>query len=297
MQYSARLSVILILLFVDSATAQVFNCPPGSVNVGSGYQIMCQCPDGSFLGAGGCRSQAPPQPQGIRCGSGYCPFGTTCSRYGNFCLQQDQVDCGTYTCSFGNKCASGNRCFPLNAKECGAGYCVGGLICSRNQKCIDPTAAQNSPIGEFGTLLSDLGLRVSTGIPNLNTTQSVSDSIKSRGDPPMSWMAIQAQQQMLGQGPGPGMSPGNGLSAPANFNPFTNSYSIPNSNNAAPNFQAPPVQPQLQAAVQATKPVVDNLHDIGSIPVPPAPSQQNNSPSTWQNPDPYNTHCTGAFTC
>jgi hypothetical protein len=51
---------IASLLFATSAAHAQF-CPPGSRQVSNGGGIMCQCPDGSFAGVGGCRS-APIQP-------------------------------------------------------------------------------------------------------------------------------------------------------------------------------------------------------------------------------------------
>jgi hypothetical protein len=175
------------------------------------------------------------------------------------------------------------------------------MICTHQNSCINPQQSANGPTGMLGTLLSDLGFFPSvTHISNLENSLSVSQSIKSQPNAPVPWSVIQAQQSAFGGGPSAGAAPGNGRGTPAGFNPFTNSYSIPASitnNNAALNFAPPVTQPTLQGAIQATKPVNDNLNDVESMKMQPAPSQQNNPGGAWQNPNPYNTHCTGAFNC
>jgi len=286
-------------IWCGAANAQ-FQCPPGSVNVSSGYVTMCQCPDGSAAGISGCRSQytVPAQPQGLRCGNGYCPYGTTCSRNGNFCLSQGQVDCGTYTCGNGNKCGSGNRCFPIDVNECGPGYCQPGLMCTSNKQCVDPEKTSNGPSGALGTLLAVFNLYADvTQFQRLLPSTSLSQSVKSQpAITGVSWSAIQSSAGTPGAA---GLSPGSSAQAAASFNPFTNTYSIPSSasaNNAAPSFAQPATQPGLQATIQATKPVSDNLKDVQTMPMQSAPSQQNSN-TTWQSPDPFNTHCTGAIKC
>lgn len=294
--------VVIFALGTWSELAQAqYQCPAGSVNVGNGYQIMCQCPDGSFAGINGCRSQytAPARPQGVPCGNGYCPYGTTCSRNGNFCLSQGQVDCGTYTCGSGNKCASRNRCFPINSNECGNGYCGAGLMCSSNKQCIDPEKTASGPGGAIGTLSAIYGIYAKlTGLQQLLPSTSLSQSVKSQPTVNgVSWSAIQAT---VGTPGGAGLAPASSPQAAASFNPFTNTYSIPASvtgSSAAPSFAQPPVQPGLQAVVQATKPPNDNLSNVGTMQMQPQPPQENNGGTVLQNSNPYDTHCTGAFKC
>jgi hypothetical protein len=293
-------AIALGMVWLCQSAAWAQFCPAGSNQVQSGYQITCVCPNGSLAGPGGCGGySAPPQPQGVRCGNGYCPYGTTCSRNGNFCLDGSKVDCGSYTCSFGNKCASGNRCLPMNTVECGSGYCLVGTVCARNNTCVNVEQTGNGPVGFLETLLAKLNVVADvTSIPKLENSLSISKSVQSNGTPPMPWSEIQAQQQAFGGGPSVGMSPGNGMGTPAGYNAFTNSYSTPASNNnTPPNFIPPPPQPALQAAIQATKPVIDNLKDVQTMQMQPAPSQPNNGNANWPNPDPYNNHCTGAFKC
>jgi hypothetical protein len=159
---------------------------------------------------------------------------------------------------------------------------------------VDVQQTGNGPVGFLGTLLAKLNMLVDhTTIPTAENSLSISKSVQSNPTPPVPWSVIQAQQQAFGGGPSAGTPPGNGLGQSTAFNPFTGTYSIPTSggSSAAPNFLPPPTQPQLQAAIQATKPVTDNLHDIRTMQTQQPPSQQNNS-GTWQNPDPYNTKCT-----
>jgi len=225
-----------------------------------------------------------------------CPFGTMCSRNRNFCLAQGQVDCGTYTCSSGNKCGSGNRCFPIDTNECGAGFCGPGLMCSANQKCVDPAKTANGPGGAIGTLLAVFNIYADvTKFQNLMPSTTLSQSVKSQPALTTSWSAIQSSAGTQGS---PGLAPASSALSAASFNPFTNSYTIPASvGSSGPTFANPPVQPALQAAIQSSRPVSDNLQNIGTMPMQGGPSQQAPANNGWQNPDPYNSHCTGAFKC
>jgi hypothetical protein len=77
--------------------------------------------------------------------------------------------------------------------------------------------------------------------------------------------------------------------APTNYiDPFTN----------GPGW-SPPAKPQAPVATTTVGPngLNRNLSDVGTMQMQPAPSQHNNGNGTWQNSDPYNTHCTGAFKC
>jgi hypothetical protein len=129
-------ALLIALAAGSGAQAQMFECPPGTTQVAGGGGIMCQCPDGSFSGLyTGCRGsyQQPVQPQiGDYCSDGVtCPVGTRCSWMPGRCVPSGQVDCGTYSCSPGNKCSSGG-CISQEASDCGNGsHCDAGL-CSRN---------------------------------------------------------------------------------------------------------------------------------------------------------------------
>jgi hypothetical protein len=93
-----------------------------------------------------------------------------------------------------------------------------------------------------------------------------------------------ALQQMLTSKPLP--------APPTNYqDPFEPAVST---NKSSP---SPPVTstPAASAAPANGTVVNDNLRDVGTMQMQPPPAQQNGE--SWQNPDPYNTHCTGAFKC
>jgi hypothetical protein len=165
---AARVLVLgAMIALPGTSSAQMFQCPAGSVSVSGGGGMMCQCPDGSFASIYGCEQHQQQQqsmcPSGqepcpafnlccyagnycsrygciphnsVECGGWHCVPGQQCSRMHGRCLPVGQVDCGTYHCSPGNKCGSGNSCLPEDAADCGPGrgYCTGGNKCSRDGK-------------------------------------------------------------------------------------------------------------------------------------------------------------------
>jgi hypothetical protein len=155
------LAVLLLMsIWPSGGQAQMFECPPGSVNVSGGGGIMCQCPDGSFASIYGCAAQQQQQPLcpvgtqycgnsnqccnngfycshygctpvgAIECGGHYCNPGQQCSRSGG-CQPAGVVDCGPYYCQPSQRCASGHRaCLSQTDIDCGSYSCSSGNKCS-----------------------------------------------------------------------------------------------------------------------------------------------------------------------
>ena len=292
MRRAAILCVLLPLFFLSApASGQYFTCPAGSMMVQNpnGQGQMCQCADGSFAGMSGCQQQYTAPPPGVPCGGGYCPAGLVCSRAGS-CIPPDVVDCGSFTCSTGMKCGPG-MCLPLNTGACGSGYCQPGQMCTVLHRCVSPRQDAHGGILDFFNILAR---PFTNNIQRAANSISISQSINAQPPVTLPWVPISIQPTSPG---GPVIAPANSPQMAASYNPFTNSYSIPAANsNAAPNFASPPVQPALQTAIQASKPMSDNLNNIGTMQMQPPPSQPN-AGTGWVNPDPYNTHCTGAFSC
>jgi hypothetical protein len=95
-----------------------------------------------------------------------------------------------------------------------------------------------------------------------------------------------ALQEMLSSAPAP--------APPINYSdPF---HAVGSGNNAAAPSAAAAPAPAETATVPNAR-VNDNLNNIGTMPMQPAPSVQGSGGAGWQNPDPYNTHCTGAYKC
>lgn len=135
--------VFLSLLLIGSqpSAAQMFQCPPGSVSVGGGGGMMCQCADGSFASIYGCAPSQQPQqtaprpPVGDHCSNGgTCPVGQRCGIIPGYCIPNGMVDCGHYMCQQGSFCGSGNACLAQGSDDCGGGKSCGpGTKCSRSR--------------------------------------------------------------------------------------------------------------------------------------------------------------------
>lgn len=144
--------------FLGNATAQMFQCPPGSTDVGVGGPpgaYGCRCPDGSMAGIQGCPLATPPSPQApapppsslcpspaqwVSGGGGYmcqCPngqflgVGQTCAPpAGDYCHNGA-------TCPVGFRCSwMPGRCVPLGKVDCGDHYCEPGQQCTKNSGCM-----------------------------------------------------------------------------------------------------------------------------------------------------------------
>jgi hypothetical protein len=182
--FASIIVCLFVVLFPRSSSAQVFQCPAGSVAIsGGGSSIACQCPDGSLASIYGCarqpqrqqqRSQPQVPPGSTKCGSGYCQAGSKCSKNGN-CVASDAVDCGGYTCSAGAKCTR-NGCLPKGASLCGVGFCDPGSSCVKD-KCV---AAQSQKSNIFVRLLSKLGERESSQGLALYGNQPLSSTLNQR---------------------------------------------------------------------------------------------------------------------
>ena len=114
-------------------------CPSPGRWIGSGGGNMCQCPDGSFLslgqacGASQQQYQAPPQVGDYCSNGGTCPVGSRCSSMPGKCVADGKVDCGSYSCDTGLRCASNpryNGCLAPDAVDCGSYICDAGKKCS-----------------------------------------------------------------------------------------------------------------------------------------------------------------------
>lgn len=247
MWHRVGLSAVWLIMQMSIASAQYFQCPAGSVNVGGGGGIMCMCPDGSYASIYGCPQHARPQPSGIPCGNGYCPFGTSCSRSGNSCLQPGSVDCGSHACAAGEKCSRGGGCVAANAQQCGNGYCSPGLICTRAQQCIDASQSNGNMLSIF------LAVEGLTSVPQLEKMlpgEKLSTEVKKGSDVPEPWYVITARKQMLG-------TDAVSISAPVGtelnlngYNPFTRKFDISVTqlnSKGFPDF-APPTDPSTWVA-------------------------------------------------
>lgn len=182
--YASMFVCLFVFLFPAAASAQVFQCPAGSVAIsGGGTSIACQCPDGSLASIYGCarqpqrqqqRSQPQVPPGMTKCGSGYCQAGAKCSRNGG-CMASDAVDCGGYTCAAGGKCTR-NGCLAKGASLCGTGFCEPGIACIKD-KCV---AAQDQKSNVFVRLLAKVGSWESSQALKLSGNQPLSDVLKQR---------------------------------------------------------------------------------------------------------------------
>jgi hypothetical protein len=194
----------------------------GSVSSMPEFYRLCNACNTCRASGGGFQSQTQ-QPQGIPCGSGYCQFGTSCSRFGNICLGQGDVDCGNYSCAVGNKCSRGGGCVAANAQECGNGYCNPGQICSRHQSCVDPAAAYGNTMAVL-LWVHDLWENVSNP-PPLARGERLTDALKNQPVEPTPWQQIAALSELTGT-KSAGVPPGSGVPPPPGFNPFTNKFDI-----------------------------------------------------------------------
>lgn len=72
------------------------------------------------------------------CGNGIsCAAAQRCSRDAKRCLEKEAVDCGSFSCNPGQKCASGHTCINKEAVDCGNGtLCPAGSLCKRGGACI-----------------------------------------------------------------------------------------------------------------------------------------------------------------
>jgi hypothetical protein len=231
---------LMIIVISTSASAQMFQCPAGSRNVDVNGATMCQCPDGSFGGIYGCTAlyaPPPPRPQGIPCGNGYCPFGTSCSMSGRSCMQPGEVDCGSHICGLGNKCTRQGGCVASNREECGDGYCYAGQMCTSANRCLKPETVYGKGTG---VMLALMGHPVVSGLPKLAPGLKVSDSLKNEPVAPTPWFVIAAKDKMMAKSDA-GSVPGSGVPLAPGFNPFTSRFDISSSQMSvgAPNFAAP----------------------------------------------------------
>ena len=103
-----------------------FGCvPPGTVSCGN---YACG-PGSKCSSSGSCISE-----DAVDCGNGsHCPEGNYCAQDSQHCFSIGSIDCGSYSCPAGNKCASGRSCIDMSAVDCGNGrYCAEGHQCARN---------------------------------------------------------------------------------------------------------------------------------------------------------------------
>lgn len=179
---SLLLATMLLAGFLVKGVAQAQEdwglCPAGSTPVYAGGGTMCQCPDGSYAGLdSGCPETRPRynyQPQvrycdtggtcrldqtccgdrccnagyycssygctptgAVDCGTYYCNPGQKCARNRNGCFSNDVVDCGEYSCQLGQRCASGLRaCLSEEDTQCGNHICSAGYFCGSKNACL-----------------------------------------------------------------------------------------------------------------------------------------------------------------
>ena len=146
--YFAYIAIILFAAVNNprGASAQMFQCPAGSVQNSTGsYSFDCRCPDGSLAGLySGCpQSAGPPVPPPSICPAGYsycgvsnmcCGAGNYCSKYG--CTPIGAVDCGTGFCNQGQACTRDGHCMPAGNTECGNHSCSSGYFCGSRDNCM-----------------------------------------------------------------------------------------------------------------------------------------------------------------
>jgi hypothetical protein len=101
--------------------------PVGRVDCGTYH-----CAPGNKCSSTGCIAEAATD-----CGNKLiCGTGAKCSRDGKSCLAAAAVDCGSYNCSAGLKCSSGNRCVARTDVDCGGGRtCPAGQLCVGSAEC------------------------------------------------------------------------------------------------------------------------------------------------------------------
>jgi hypothetical protein len=174
-------AVIVFLAINDADVAfSQFQCPPGSRLVPGGGGMMCQCPDGSYAGMyTGCPQQAAPSPSippgSVRCGSGFCPAGTKCSRQTR-CIALDAVDCGSFVCPASNQCTR-RGCLPPGAVTCGQGFCNAGLQCENGQ-CV--ALGRPRTQSQLMRLLTGLGTSQSSQALAISGKQTIASAVQQR---------------------------------------------------------------------------------------------------------------------
>ena len=96
----------------------------------------------------------------VDCGNGsYCSAGRKCSPDGKLCIGINEVDCGSYRCSPGLKCGSGNTCLHRDWVDCGGGKsCAPGQVCvNGGSECL--TSAQIADRAARAARLPNIGDR------------------------------------------------------------------------------------------------------------------------------------------
>lgn len=109
---------------------------------------------------------SPAHAQPVKCNNGqFCPQGMVCVEGGMCaiesgkcaagfrpikklgCLRYDEVACGDYRCSPGNKCGPNGTCIGPNRNnlESYEKRCESGRICNKNQACAEGSSNKTGP--------------------------------------------------------------------------------------------------------------------------------------------------------